>query len=151
MSDFSQSTTTSSQNSQGTKRKWVLKEDAVLVVYMVDLHNVGTFNAYTRFKAGYLNELKRMLEKTKNRATRENAQTATDIVEEIDVEDVATTKNPEKGSTYHGCQVDASFNEMDVSVTQSQSLKPNQDDSTFLKKEKKKKIPHYWEKTYGLL
>ncbi|MBA0818997.1 hypothetical protein Gohar_021251, partial [Gossypium harknessii] len=46
-----------------TKRKWVLKEDAVLVVYMVDLHNVGTFNAYTRFKAGYLNELKRMLEK----------------------------------------------------------------------------------------
>ncbi|MBA0819000.1 hypothetical protein Gohar_021251, partial [Gossypium harknessii] len=34
---------------------------------------------------------------------------------------------------------------MDVSVTQSQSLKPNQDDSTFLKKEKKKKIPHYWE------
>ncbi|MBA0878097.1 hypothetical protein Goshw_005516 [Gossypium schwendimanii] len=63
MSDFSQSTTTSSQNSRGTKRKWVLKEDAVLVVCMVDLHNVGTFNADTRFKAGYLNELKRMLEK----------------------------------------------------------------------------------------
>ncbi|MBA0568025.1 hypothetical protein Golob_005547 [Gossypium lobatum] len=30
---------------------------------MVDLHNVGTFNADMRFKAGYLNELERMLEK----------------------------------------------------------------------------------------
>ncbi|MBA0779995.1 hypothetical protein Gotri_004150 [Gossypium trilobum] len=30
---------------------------------MVDLHNVGTFNADTGFKAGYLNEMERMLEK----------------------------------------------------------------------------------------
>ncbi|MBA0650077.1 hypothetical protein Goklo_017566 [Gossypium klotzschianum] len=30
---------------------------------MVDLHNVGTFNADTRFKADYLNELEKMLEK----------------------------------------------------------------------------------------
>ncbi|MBA0608872.1 hypothetical protein Godav_021040 [Gossypium davidsonii] len=30
---------------------------------MVDLHNVGTFNADTGFKAGYLNKLKKMLEK----------------------------------------------------------------------------------------
>ncbi|MBA0638820.1 hypothetical protein Godav_025223 [Gossypium davidsonii] len=30
---------------------------------MVDLHNVGTFNTDTRFKAGYLNELEKMLEK----------------------------------------------------------------------------------------
>ncbi|XP_012441309.2 uncharacterized protein At2g29880-like [Gossypium raimondii] len=30
---------------------------------MVDLHNVGTFNADTGFKAGYLNELEKMLEK----------------------------------------------------------------------------------------
>ncbi|PPD82891.1 hypothetical protein GOBAR_DD20175 [Gossypium barbadense] len=29
---------------------------------MVDLHNVGTFNADTGFKAGYLNELERMLQ-----------------------------------------------------------------------------------------
>ncbi|KAK5776223.1 hypothetical protein PVK06_044182 [Gossypium arboreum] len=60
------------------------------------------------------------------------------IVEEIDAEDVATTKNPEKGSTYHGCEVDISLDEMDVSAIQSQSLKPNQDDSTFSKKEKRK-------------
>ncbi|MBA0785376.1 hypothetical protein Gotri_024933 [Gossypium trilobum] len=30
---------------------------------MVDLYNVGTYNANTGFKADYLNELERMLEK----------------------------------------------------------------------------------------
>ncbi|KAH1097623.1 hypothetical protein J1N35_014544 [Gossypium stocksii] len=35
----------SSQSSRGTKRKWVPEEDAALVSCMVDLHNVGTFNA----------------------------------------------------------------------------------------------------------
>ncbi|MBA0779994.1 hypothetical protein Gotri_004150 [Gossypium trilobum] len=43
--------------------KWVPEEDAALVSCMVDLHNVGTFNADTGFKAGYLNEMERMLEK----------------------------------------------------------------------------------------
>ncbi|MBA0624404.1 hypothetical protein Godav_009770 [Gossypium davidsonii] len=36
---------------------------------MVDLYNVGTYNAYMRFKVGYLNELKRMLEKVLPHAT----------------------------------------------------------------------------------
>ncbi|MBA0877164.1 hypothetical protein Goshw_026887, partial [Gossypium schwendimanii] len=44
MSGFSQSSV-SSQNSRGTKRNWVPEEDATLVACMVDLHNVGTFNA----------------------------------------------------------------------------------------------------------
>ncbi|MFQ6645636.1 hypothetical protein Gotur_020448, partial [Gossypium turneri] len=131
MSGFSQSIA-SSQNSRGTKRKWVLKEDVALVVYMVDLYNVGTYNADTGFKVGYLNELERMLEKVlphamlkakpnlvstirtfkrshklagqfrhlsfpyydqltsiyaKDRAIGKNAQTAVDIVEEIDAKD----------------------------------------------------------------
>ncbi|MBA0625048.1 hypothetical protein Godav_010300 [Gossypium davidsonii] len=43
--------------------KWVPEEDAALVACMVDLHNVGTFNADTRFKVGCLNKLERMLEK----------------------------------------------------------------------------------------
>nr|KJB80899.1 hypothetical protein B456_013G120700 [Gossypium raimondii] len=53
----------SSQASRGSKRKWVPEDDAALVSCMVDLHNVGTFNADTGFKAGYLNELEKMLEK----------------------------------------------------------------------------------------
>ncbi|PPD77367.1 hypothetical protein GOBAR_DD25706 [Gossypium barbadense] len=62
MSGFSQSSV-SSQNSRGTKRKWVLEEEVVLVACMVDLHNVGTFNVDKGFKASYLNELEKMLEK----------------------------------------------------------------------------------------
>ncbi|KAG8503094.1 hypothetical protein CXB51_000896 [Gossypium anomalum] len=62
MSGFSQ-VSVSSQNSRGTKRKWLPKEDVALVACVVDLHNVGTFNADTEFKAGYLNELEKMLEK----------------------------------------------------------------------------------------
>ncbi|MBA0753866.1 hypothetical protein Gogos_020582 [Gossypium gossypioides] len=165
MSDFSQSTTTSSQNSRGIERKWFLEEDAMLVACMVELHDVGTFNANTRFKAGYLNKLERMLEKVLPHAMlkakpnlesririlkkdwaivydmlrgKDNSGLSTDIVEEINTEDVATTKNLEEGSTYYGCEVDVSLNEMDVLATQLQSLKPNQDDSTFSKKEKRK-------------
>ncbi|PPD85896.1 hypothetical protein GOBAR_DD17181 [Gossypium barbadense] len=57
-----------SQASRGSKRKWNPEEDAALVSCMVDLHNVGTFNADTGFKAGYLNELEKMLEKALPRA-----------------------------------------------------------------------------------
>ncbi|MBA0802401.1 hypothetical protein Gohar_012699 [Gossypium harknessii] len=60
-------------------------------------------------------------------ATRKYAQTVADIVEEIDVEDVATTNNLEEGNNYHGCEDNVSLNEMDVSATQSQPSKPNQD------------------------
>ncbi|MBA0749383.1 hypothetical protein Gogos_003324, partial [Gossypium gossypioides] len=162
MSGFSQSIA-SSQNSRGTKRKWVLKEDVALVVCMVDLYNVGTYNADTRFKVDYLNELERMLEKViphamlkakpnlshkvasqfrhrsfpyydqltsiyaKDRAIGKNAQIAADIVEEMDAKDVATTNNLEEGNNYHGYEDDVSMDEMDVSATQSQPLKPNHD------------------------
>ncbi|MBA0741404.1 hypothetical protein Gogos_014561 [Gossypium gossypioides] len=129
------------------KRKWVLEEDATLVSCMVDMYNVETYNADTGFKVDYLNELERMLEKVLPYAmlkfkpnlelriktlerdwvivydmltTRKDAQTVTDIVEEIDVEDVATTNNLEEGNNYHGCEDNVSLNEMDVSATQSQ-------------------------------
>ncbi|MBA0779967.1 hypothetical protein Gotri_004127, partial [Gossypium trilobum] len=72
----------------------------------------------------------------KNRAIGKNAQTAVDIVEEIDAKDVATTNNLEEGNNYHGCEHDVSMDEMDVSATQSQLLKPNHDGSIFSKKKK---------------
>ncbi|KAH1038563.1 hypothetical protein J1N35_040306 [Gossypium stocksii] len=102
MSGFSQSSV-SSQNSRRTKRKWVPEEFAALVACMVDLHNVGTFNANTRFK--------------------------------VDVEDVATTNTHEERKDFHGCKADVSFDDMDLSVTQPQPTR-NQDDSTFSKKKK---------------
>ncbi|MBA0701944.1 hypothetical protein Goari_022143, partial [Gossypium aridum] len=59
--------------------------------------------------------------------SRKDAQTTVDIVKEIDDKDVATANNLEEGNDYHRCEDDVSLNEMDVSATQSQPSKPNQD------------------------
>ncbi|KAH1130160.1 hypothetical protein J1N35_001538 [Gossypium stocksii] len=72
----------------------------------------------------------------KDQATGKDAQTTIDIVEEIDDKDVATANNLEEVNNYHGCEYDVSLNEMDVSATQPQLLKPNQDGSTSSKKKK---------------
>ncbi|MBA0775966.1 hypothetical protein Gotri_011043 [Gossypium trilobum] len=45
----------------------------------------------------------------KDRATKKYAQTAVNIVEEIDAEDVATANNLEEGNNYHGCEDDVSL------------------------------------------
>ncbi|MBA0728239.1 hypothetical protein Golax_001157 [Gossypium laxum] len=142
MSGFSQSSVFS-QNSLGTKRKWVPEEDVALVACMVNLYNVETYNADTRFNANYLNELERMLEKVLPHAMLKakpnlesrirtlkmdwatvydllngkdnssfgwdehrqmvvakdaiwNLYITTDIVEEIDAEDIATANNIEE-------------------------------------------------------
>ncbi|MBA0754601.1 hypothetical protein Gogos_019984 [Gossypium gossypioides] len=151
---------------------------------MVDLHNVETFNVDTGFKADYLNELEKMLEKVlphamlkakpnlesrimtlkrdwiisykevgqfkhrsfpyydqltaiyaKDRATGKDAQITTDIIEEIDVEDVAITNTHEERNNFHGCEADVSLDDMDLSATQLQAPR-NQGDSTFSKKKK---------------
>ncbi|KAG8488413.1 hypothetical protein CXB51_016567 [Gossypium anomalum] len=166
-------------SSRGTKRKWVPEEDAALVACMVDLHNFGTFNADTGFKAGYLNELEKMIEKVlpnamlkakpnlesrirtlksdwsivydmlsgknnsgfgwdehrqlvvaedavwnsyisvriiSNRATGKDAQTAADIIEEINVEDVAATNSHEERNDFHGSEADVSLDDMDLQL-----------------------------------
>ncbi|MFQ6670863.1 hypothetical protein Gotur_035598 [Gossypium turneri] len=122
---------------------------------MVDLYNVETYNADTGFKVIVYDMLNgkdnsglgwdehRQMVVVEDAVwnsyitTRKYAQTVADIVEEIDVEDVATTNNLEEGNNYHGCEDNVSLNEMDVSATQSQPSKPNQDGSTFSKKKKK--------------
>ncbi|MBA0749387.1 hypothetical protein Gogos_003324 [Gossypium gossypioides] len=50
----------------------------------------------------------------------------------MDAKDVATTNNLEEGNNYHGYEDDVSMDEMDVSATQSQPLKPNHDDAAML-------------------
>ncbi|KAK8329040.1 hypothetical protein V6Z11_A11G291500 [Gossypium hirsutum] len=190
---------------------------------MVDLHNAGTFNADTGFKAGYLNELEKMIEKVlpnvmlkakpnlesrirtlkrdwsivydmlsgknnsgfgwdehrqlvvaedavwnsyisshkeaaqfrhqsfpyydqltaiyaKDRATGKDAQTVADIIEEINVEDVAATNSHEERNDFHGSEADVSLDDMNLSATQPQpepQLARNQGDFTFSKKKKK--------------
>ncbi|XP_052479688.1 uncharacterized protein At2g29880-like [Gossypium raimondii] len=186
---------------------------------MMDLHNVGTFNANKGFKAGYLNELEKMLEKAlpntmlkarpniasgirllkrdwsivydmlngqnnsgfgwdeyrqlvvaedavwnsyldshkeagqfkhrsfpyydqltaiyaRDRATGKDAQTAADVIEEINVQDVPTTDINEEINEFYDCEVDVSLDDMDVSATEPQPDR-NQGGSTSSKKKKK--------------
>ncbi|MFQ6641517.1 hypothetical protein Gotur_016226 [Gossypium turneri] len=67
----------------------------------------------------------------KDRAIGKNAHTTANIVEEIYAEDVAKANIPKERNNYHGCEADVSLDEMDVSTTQSQPLRPNQHDSIF--------------------
>ncbi|MBA0876947.1 hypothetical protein Goshw_002054 [Gossypium schwendimanii] len=96
----------------------------MLVACMVDLYNVGTYNADTGFKADYLNELERIHHNfpyydqltsiyAKDRATGKDAQTTVDIVEEIDADDATIANNLEEGNNYRGCEDDVSLDEMD--------------------------------------
>ncbi|MBA0877695.1 hypothetical protein Goshw_019808 [Gossypium schwendimanii] len=73
---------------------------------------------------------------TKDRATGKNAQTNVDIIEEIDAEDIAIANTHEERNDFHGCEANVSLDEMDLSATQPQPSR-NQDDSTFSKKKKK--------------
>ncbi|MFQ6644522.1 hypothetical protein Gotur_020659 [Gossypium turneri] len=171
---------------------------------MVDLHNVGTFNTDTGFKAGYLNELEKMLEKAlpnamlkarpniesrirllkrdwsivydmlnsqnnsvfgwdkhshkeagqfrhgsfpyydqltaiyaRDRATGRDAQTAADVIKEINVQDVPTTDINEERNKFYDCEADVSLDDMDVFATEPQPDR-NQGGSTSSKKKKKK-------------
>ncbi|XP_031127707.1 uncharacterized protein At2g29880-like [Ipomoea triloba] len=54
--------TTDVGSSKGKARRWTHEEDTVLVSCLVDLHNLETKNADTRFKGGYLYELEKMLQ-----------------------------------------------------------------------------------------
>ncbi|MFQ6636378.1 hypothetical protein Gotur_012485 [Gossypium turneri] len=102
---------------------------------MVDLHNVGTFNTDTGFKAGYLNDHKEADQfrhrsfpnydqlttiYAKDRATGKDAQIFIDIIEKIDVGNVVTTNTREERNDFHGCEADVSLVEMNLLTTQLQ-------------------------------
>ncbi|KAK5818893.1 hypothetical protein PVK06_023843 [Gossypium arboreum] len=76
----------------------------------------------------------------KDRATGKDAQTAADIIEEINAEDVASTNTHEERNDFHRSEADASLDDMDLSAIQPQAkLQParNQGDFAFSKKKKK--------------
>ncbi|MBA0570430.1 hypothetical protein Golob_004087, partial [Gossypium lobatum] len=66
-----------------------------------------------------------------------NSYIVADIIEEIDVGDVAIANSHEERNNFHGCKADVSLDEMDLSTTQPHPSR-NQDDSTFSKKKKKR-------------
>ncbi|MBA0865333.1 hypothetical protein Goshw_011212 [Gossypium schwendimanii] len=112
-----------------------LKRDWAIVYDMRSGKNNSSFAGQFKHRSfPYYDQLTAIY--TKDRATGKDAQTASDIIEEIDVEDVATTNTHEERNDFHGCEADVSLDDMDFSVTQLQPPR-NQGDSTFSKKNKK--------------
>ncbi|MFQ6656534.1 hypothetical protein Gotur_026589 [Gossypium turneri] len=194
---------------------------------MVDLHNVGTFNADTGFKADYLNKLEKMLEKAlpnvmlkarpniksrirllkrewsivydmlngqnnrgfgwdenthieaaqfrhrsfpyydhlisiyaRDRATGKDAQTAADVLEEINAQGEPTTDMNEEINEFYDYEADVSLDDMDVSPMEPRRY-TNQGGSSSSKKRiliqviifllHLMRLPLYWSKTCGPL
>ncbi|MBA0840753.1 hypothetical protein Goarm_003307 [Gossypium armourianum] len=93
-------------------RQMVVNEDAVWNSYIsshkaIDQLRHHSFPYYDQLTSIY----------AKDRAIGKDAQTTTDIVEEIDVEDVATVNNIKEGSNYHKCKNVVSLDKMEVSAT----------------------------------
>ncbi|MFQ6635192.1 hypothetical protein Gotur_010079, partial [Gossypium turneri] len=106
-------------------RQLVVAEDVVWNSYInshkeVDQFKHCNFPYYDQLIAIY----------AKDRAIGKDAQIAVDIIEEIDVEDVATTNTHKERNDFYGCATDISLDGMDLSATQSQPPR-NQGDSTF--------------------
>ncbi|KAK5832963.1 hypothetical protein PVK06_016772 [Gossypium arboreum] len=116
-------------------RQLVVAEDAVWNSYL-NSHKEAVQFRHRSFP--YYDQLTAIY--AKDRATRKDAQTAANIIEEINAEDVAATNTHEERDDFHGSEADVSLDDMDLLATQPQP-KPqptkNQGDSAFSKKKKK--------------
>ncbi|KAH1091421.1 hypothetical protein J1N35_018678 [Gossypium stocksii] len=110
MLGFSQSNV-SSQSSRETKNEMGSRRRC----YVGCLHKEASQFRHRSFP--YYDQLTAIY--AKDRATRKDAQTVIDIIEEIDVEDVATTNTYEENDFYR-CEADLSLDDMDLSATQPQ-------------------------------
>ncbi|KHG14741.1 hypothetical protein F383_06824 [Gossypium arboreum] len=141
-------------------RRLVVAEDAVWNSY-INSHKEAAQFRYRSFP--YYDQLTAIY--AKDQATRKAAQTAADIIEEINAEDAATTNTHEERNDFYGSEADVSLDDMDLSTAQPQpKMQParNQGDFSFSKKKKRflmqlifllhlMMLPLYWRKIYGPL
>ncbi|KAK5818002.1 hypothetical protein PVK06_022932 [Gossypium arboreum] len=116
-------------------RQLVVAEDAVWNSYLNSHKEAVQFRHWS---FPYYDQLTTIY--AKDRATGKDAQTAADIIEEINAEDVAATNTHEERNDFHGSEADVSLDDMDLSATQPQpepQPAKNQGDSAFSKKKKK--------------
>ncbi|PPS15328.1 hypothetical protein GOBAR_AA05251 [Gossypium barbadense] len=116
-------------------RQLIVAEDAVWNSY-INSHKEAAQFRHRSFP--YYDQLTAIY--AKDRATGKDAQTAANIIEEINAEDVAATNTHEERNDFHGSEADVSLDDMDLSATQPQpEQKPtrNQGDIAFSKKKKK--------------
>ncbi|KAG8497115.1 hypothetical protein CXB51_008316 [Gossypium anomalum] len=96
-------------------RQLVVAEDAVWNSYINSHKEVAQFK-HCSFP--YYDQLTTIY--AKDRAIGKDAQTAANIIKEIDAEDIATTNTHEERNYFHGCKADVSLDDMDLSGTQQQ-------------------------------
>ncbi|XP_052478803.1 uncharacterized protein LOC128034103 [Gossypium raimondii] len=132
-------------------------EDAVWNSYLNSHKEAGQFR-HRSFP--YYDQLTTIY--ARDRVTGKDAQTAADVIEEINVQDVPTTDINEERNKFYDCEADVSLDDMDVSATEPQ-LDRNQGGSTSSKKKKRilmqviifllhfMMLPLYWLKTCGPL
>ncbi|XP_040967949.1 uncharacterized protein At2g29880-like [Gossypium hirsutum] len=126
-------------------RQLIVAEDAVWNSY-INSHKEAAQFRHRSFP--YYDQLTAIY--AKDRATGKDAQTAANIIEEINAEDVAATNTHEERNDFHGSEADVSLDDMDLSATQLQpEQKPtrNQGDIAFSKKKKR----FLMQKIYGPL
>ncbi|XP_040959903.1 uncharacterized protein At2g29880-like [Gossypium hirsutum] len=135
-------------------RQLVVAEDAVWNSY---LNSHKEADQFRHCSFPYYNQLTAIY--ARDRATGKDAETAADVIEEINVQDVPTTDINEERNDFYDCEADVSLDYMDVSATEPQPDR-NQGGSTYSKKKKKRilmqviifllhfmVLPLYWRKT----
>ncbi|PPD94163.1 hypothetical protein GOBAR_DD08806 [Gossypium barbadense] len=73
----------------------------------------------------------------RDRATGKDAQTAVDVLEEINAEDVPTTDMNEERNTFYDCEADVSLDDMDISGMEPRGDRDQGGSSSSNKKKKK--------------
>ncbi|XP_040948430.1 uncharacterized protein At2g29880 isoform X3 [Gossypium hirsutum] len=111
-------------------RQLVVAEDAVW-----DSYSHKEFAQFRHRTFLYYNQLTAIY--ARDRATGKDAQTAVDVFEEINAEDVPTTYMNEERDTFYDCEADFSLEDMDVSGSELRGDR-NQGGSSSLNKRKKK-------------
>ncbi|XP_040950096.1 uncharacterized protein [Gossypium hirsutum] len=138
-------------------RQLVVAEDAVWDSYLKSHKEVGQFR-HRSFP--YYDQLTAIY--ARDRATGKDAQTAADVLEEINAEDVPTADINEERNEYYDCDANVSLDDMDVSATEPE---PDRNQGVSSSSKRKKRIlmqviifliqfmmlPLYWLKTCGPL
>ncbi|XP_052478377.1 uncharacterized protein At2g29880-like [Gossypium raimondii] len=113
-------------------RQLVVAEDAVWDSYLKSHKEAAQFR---RRSFPYYDQLTAIY--ARDRATGKDAQTAADVLEEINAEGVPTTYMDEERNSFYDCEADVSLDDMDVSAVEPRRDRDQGDSSSSNKRKKK--------------
>ncbi|XP_040957875.1 uncharacterized protein At2g29880-like [Gossypium hirsutum] len=113
-------------------RQLVVAEDAVWDSYLKSHKEAAQFRHRT---FPYYDQLTAIY--ARDRVTGKDAQTAADVLEEINAEAVPTTDMSEERNSFYDCEADVSLDDMDVSAMEPRRDRDQRGSSSSNKKKKK--------------